>query len=49
MLVVVRSFSYTPAASFSEEFSLTLLQLVLVRSFSYTHDFSFSEEFLLRS
>ena len=55
MLVLGRSFSYTPHASFSEEFnSLTLLILVLMRSFpytshvivasfSYTPDASFSE------
>ena len=46
--VLLRSFSYTPRAGFSEEFllhssrwfywgvSLTLIELVLVRSFSYT-------------
>ena len=54
----MRSFSYTPDASFSEEFllhssgyiwwgvPLTLLMLVLVRSFSYTPRAGFSEEFL---
>ena len=59
MLFLVRSFSYTYDASFSEEFllhssgyvsggvSLTLLMLCL--SFSYTPDDSFSEEFLLHS
>ena len=61
MLDLVRSFSYTPRAGFSEEFllhssswfywgfSFTLLILVLVRNFSYTPDASFSEEFLLHS
>ena len=48
MLVLARSFFYTPDASFSEEF-LTLLMLVLVRCFSYTPDASFSEEFPLHS
>ena len=60
-LVLVRSFSYTPRAGFSEEFllhssswfqwgvSLTLLELVFVRSFSYTPDASFREELLLHS
>ena len=57
----MRSFSYIPDASSSEDFllhssyhvrlrvSLTLLMLVLVRSFSYTPDASSSEEFLLHS
>ena len=45
MLVLVRSFSYTPDASFSEE----CLIIVLVKSFTYTHQDSFSEEFLLHS
>ena len=57
----MRSFSYTPEASSSEQFllhssgyvwlgvSLTFLKLVLVRSFSYTPDASSSEEFLLHS
>ena len=50
MLVVVRSFSYTPDASFSDEFlSHARLMLDLVRSFSYTTDARFSEEFLLHS
>ena len=49
MLVLVMSFSYTPRVGFSEEFSLTLLELILVRSFSYTPDASFSEVFLLHS
>ena len=61
MLVFVRSFSYTPHASFSaakaevgdkrlySAVSLTLLMLVLVRSFSYTPHTGFSEEFLLHS
>ena len=49
MLVLVRSFSYTPRAGFSEEFSLTLLELILVRSFSYTPRAGSSEEFLLHS
>ena len=61
MLCLVRSFSYTPDANFSEDFllhfsryvywavSLTLLVLYLVRSHSYTPDDSFSEEFLLQS
>ena len=59
MIVLVRSLSYTPDDSFSEEFflhsscylywgvSLTLLSLYLVKSFSYTPDASFSEEFFL--
>ena len=46
MPVLVRSFSYTPDASFSEE-CLTLLMLVLVKNFSYTSDASFSQEFLM--
>ena len=60
MLVLVRSFSYTPDASliinisivvlFSGEFLLhTSCWFSLVRSFSYTPRASFSEEFLLYS
>ena len=49
MLVLVRSFSNTPRANLSEEFSLTLLEQVLVWSFSYTPRAGFSEEFLLHS
>ena len=50
MLVLVRSFSYTRDASFSEEFLLlSVLMLVLVRSFSSTPNANFSEEFLLHS
>ena len=49
MLVLVRSFSYTPDASFSEEFLLHSSGSFLVRSFSYTPDAGFSEEFLLHS
>ena len=61
MLVLVRSFSYTPDASFGQEFllhssswfkwgvSLTLLELVLVGSFSNTPRADFSEEILLHS
>ena len=50
MLVLVRSFSYTPRAGFSEEFLLlTFIILVLVMCFSYTPDASFSDEFLLHS
>ena len=46
----MRSFSYTPDASFSEDrVSLTILRLCLLRSFSYTPDDSFGEEFLLHS
>ena len=45
MLVLVRSFVYTPDTSFSEEIFL----LVLVRSFCYTPQDGFSEEFLLHS
>ena len=57
MPVSVRSFPYTPDASFSEEFPvhfasfseefqfLTLLMPVSVRSFPDTPDASFSEEF----
>ena len=42
MPVLVRSFSYTPDVSFSEEFLLlALLMLVFVRSFSYTPHASF--------
>ena len=41
MLVLVRSFSYIPDASFSAEFRLPCL----MRSFSYTPDASFREEF----
>ena len=50
MPVLVRSFSYTPDASFCEEFLLhSATELVLGRSFPYTPDASFSEEFLLHS
>ena len=61
MLVLVKNFSYTPRAGFSEEFllhssswfywrvSLTLLTLIFVRSFPYTLHASFSVEFLLHS
>ena len=60
MLVLVRSFSYTPDASlminisigvlFSGEFLLhTSCWFSLVRSFSYTPRATFSEEFLLYS
>ena len=61
MLVLVKNFSYTPRAGFSEEFLLhssswfywrvflTLLEPVLLRSFSYTPRAGFSEEFLLHS
>ena len=49
MLFLVRSFSYTPDAMFSEEIFFTLLMLFLVRSFSYTPDDSFSEEFPLHT
>ena len=49
MLVLVRSFSYTPRDGFSEAFSLTFLMLVLARRFSYTPPDGFSEEFLLHS
>ena len=61
MLVLVMSFSYTPDASFSEEFFLhssgyvwwgvshTLLMLVLVRSFSYTSQAMFDEVFFIHS
>ena len=45
MLVLLRSFFYTPDTSFSDEFSLTLPMLVLVSSFVYTLGTSFSEEF----
>ena len=48
MLVLVRSFSYTPDASFSEEF-LFPLELVIVRRIPYNPGASFSEEFLLHS
>ena len=59
MLVLVRSFSYTPHTSFVRNLS-DLFMLVLVRSFSYiplasftdelyTPDATFSEEFLLHS
>ena len=44
MLVLVRSFSYTPDASFREEFLLHLI-IVLLRRFSYTPRTGFSEEF----
>ena len=43
----MRRFSYTPDASFSEEF--TLLEMVLVSSFSSTPRAGFSEEFPLHS
>ena len=45
MLVFVRSLSYTPHASFSEE-SLTLLMLVLVRCFFYTPHADYREDVL---
>ena len=48
MLVFVKSLSYTPHASFSEE-SLTLLMLVLVRCFFYTPHADHSEEILISS
>ena len=49
MLVLVRCFSYTPHASFSEiSVSLALLVLLL-RCFSYTHHASFTEVFLLHT
>ena len=48
MLVFVRSFSYTPRASISEE-SLTLLVVVPVRCFSYTPHAGLTEEFLIPS
>ena len=49
MLVLVRCFSYTPHASFSEVFlSLALLMLILVRSFSFTPDANVNE-FVLHS
>ena len=39
ILVLMRSFSYTPDDTSSEVFlSVTLLMLILVRSFSYTND-----------
>ena len=47
MLVLGRSFFYTPDASFSEEFPLQFL--LLVRIFSYTPNATFGEEFLLHS
>ena len=59
MLDLVRSFSYTPDATFSEEFllvswfqfrwadSLTPIRLSLPKRFSYTADDSFGEEFFL--
>ena len=59
MLVLVRCFSYTPHAGFSEVFLLhswpvlilvrcfSYLMLVLVRCFSHTPHASFSEVFLL--
>ena len=51
MLLLVRSFSYTPHALFICEVSLTHLMLYLfVRRFSYTPDAMFiREEFLLHS
>ena len=61
MLLLVRSFPYTPDASFREEFllhssswfywgvSLTLFELVLVRSFSDNPRAGSGEEFLLHS
>ena len=61
MPVLVKSFSYTPDASFYEEFlwhysswfywgvSLTLPMPVLVKSFSFNPDASFSEESLLHA
>ena len=49
MLALVKSLSYTPDASFSQEFLLHSWCYVLVRNFSYTPDVSFSEEVLLHS
>ena len=48
MLVLMRSFSYTPDASFSEVF-LTNLMPGLAGSFSDTLDASFIGEFLIHS
>ena len=48
MLVLVKSFSFNPDASFSEE-SLTPLKLVLVKSFPYAPSGSFKVEFLLHT
>ena len=46
----MRSFSYTPDASFSMEDCLfKLLELVVVRSICYSPEAGFSEEFLLHS
>ena len=47
MLVFVRSFSYTPHASFSKA-SLTLLMVVPVRCFAYTLHADHSEDVMLR-
>ena len=44
MPVLVRSFSYTPDVSFSENFLLHSLLLVLEKSFPYTPHARFSEE-----
>ena len=50
MLVLVRNFSYTPDASFSEVIFLnTSSLLVVVTGLSYTPRASFSEEFFLHS
>ena len=58
-MLLLRSFSYTARAAFSEDFffhlsskkgvSLILLMLVLMRSFSNPPHVGFSEEFLLHS
>ena len=53
-LVLMRSFSYIPLASFTDELytsdaTFRFLMLDLVRNVSYTPDASFSEEFLLHS
>ena len=49
-LVLERSFSYTPDASFGKEDCLfKLRELVVVRSICYTPEAGFSEEFLLHS
>ena len=50
MLVLVRSFSYTPDDTSSEVFlSVASLMLILVMSLSCTPGANFSDEFLLHS
>ena len=50
MLVLVKSFSYTPDDTSSEVFlSVASLMLILVMNFSYISDASVNDEFVLQS